>query len=77
MNRADFAVGIWGENGQGIASTGDILARIFARRGSHLNAYQWFNPRIRLLEDQGHDPTDFHPTQHASPAARDLRALSR
>src|SRR5207245_2605649 len=39
MTKVDFAVGIGGENGQGIASTGDILARIFARRGLHLNAY--------------------------------------
>jgi len=33
MAIADFAVGIGGENGQGIASTGDILARIFAAVG--------------------------------------------
>src|SRR5229473_1362900 len=39
MATVDFAVGIGGENGQGVASTGDILARIFARRGLHLNAY--------------------------------------
>ncbi len=39
MNKIDFAVGIGGENGQGIASTGNILALIFARRGLHLNAY--------------------------------------
>ena len=39
LTTVDFAVGIGGENGQGIASTGDILARIFARRGLHLNAY--------------------------------------
>ncbi len=24
------------------------------------NTYQWFNPRIKALEDQGHDPADFH-----------------
>jgi 2-oxoglutarate ferredoxin oxidoreductase subunit beta len=24
------------------------------------NTYQWFNPRVRILEEQGHDPTDFH-----------------
>ena len=24
------------------------------------NTYQWFNPRIKLLEDQAHDPTNFH-----------------
>jgi 2-oxoglutarate/2-oxoacid ferredoxin oxidoreductase subunit beta len=23
------------------------------------NTYQWFNPRIKILEDQGHDSTDF------------------
>src|SRR6266481_1724036 len=40
MTTVDFAVAIGGENGQGIASTGDILARVFARRGLHLNAYQ-------------------------------------
>ena len=24
------------------------------------NTYQWFNPRVKPLEDQGHDATDFH-----------------
>jgi 2-oxoglutarate ferredoxin oxidoreductase subunit beta len=24
------------------------------------NTYQWFNPRIKLLEEQGHDPTNLH-----------------
>ena len=47
MNKIDFAVGIGGENGQGIASTGDILARIFARRGLHLNAYNAYQSIIR------------------------------
>ncbi len=47
MNRVDFAVAIGGENGQGIASTGDILARIFARRGLHLNAYNAYQSIIR------------------------------
>ena len=46
-SRIDFAVGIGGENGQGIASTGDILARIFARRGLHLNAYNAYQSIIR------------------------------
>src|SRR6476646_3402106 len=45
--KIDFAVGIGGENGQGIASTGDILARIFARRGLHLNAYNAYQSSIR------------------------------
>ena len=47
LNKVDFAVGIGGENGQGIASTGDILARIFARRGLHLNAYNAYQSIIR------------------------------
>src|SRR5438876_1238310 len=47
MAKVDFAVGIGGENGQGIASTGDILARIFARRGLHLNAYNAYQSIIR------------------------------
>jgi 2-oxoglutarate/2-oxoacid ferredoxin oxidoreductase subunit alpha len=47
MSSADFAVAIGGENGQGIASTGDILARIFARRGLHLNAYNAYQSIIR------------------------------
>src|SRR5687767_11487760 len=47
MATVDFAVGIGGENGQGIASTGDILARIFARRGLQLNAYNAYQSIIR------------------------------
>ena len=44
----DLSIGIGGEAGQGIATPGDILARIFVRRGLHLytyNAYQSINPR--------------------------------
>src|SRR5437773_9803918 len=47
MATVDFAVGIGGENGQGIASTGDILARIFARRGLNLDAYNAYQSIIR------------------------------
>src|SRR5256885_12576193 len=47
MAMVDFAVGIGGENGQGIASTGDILARIFARRGLNLDAYNAYQSIIR------------------------------
>ncbi len=47
MVRVDFAVAIGGENGQGIASTGDILARIFARRGLNLEAYNAYQSIIR------------------------------
>ena len=24
------------------------------------NTYQWFNPRVKMLEELGHDPTDLH-----------------
>src|SRR5205809_5862851 len=47
MAKFDFAVGIGGENGQGIASTGDILARIFARRGLNEDAYNAYQSIIR------------------------------
>ena len=47
MGFIDFAVGIGGENGQGIASTGDILARNFARRGLNVNAYNAYQSIIR------------------------------
>src|SRR4030095_14806366 len=47
MSEVDFAVGIGGENGQGVASTGDILARILARRGLHVNAYNAYQSIIR------------------------------
>src|SRR3982074_2334578 len=45
--KIDFAVGIGGENGQGIASTVAILARIFARRGRHLKPYNAYQSLIR------------------------------
>ncbi len=41
------AVGLGGENGQGIASTGDVLARILARRGLNVNAYNAYQSIIR------------------------------
>src|ERR1051326_4379913 len=47
MNKIDVAVGSGGENGQGIASTGNILALIFARRGLQLNAYNAYQSIIR------------------------------
>src|SRR5260370_36950908 len=47
MATVDFAVGIGGENGQGIASTGDILARVFARGGLQLNACNAYQSIIR------------------------------
>src|SRR5436190_19929618 len=47
MNKIDFAVGIGGENGLGIASTANILALILARRRLHLTAYNAYPSIIR------------------------------
>ena len=55
MNKIDFAVGIGGENGQGIASTGDILARIFARdcgRPARIRSH-WLFARLRRYQTGG------------------------
>ena len=43
----DLAIGIGGAAGQGIATPGDILARIFVRRGLHLNTYNAYQSIIR------------------------------
>ena len=42
-----FAVSIGGAAGQGVATPGDIFARIFSRRGLHLNAYNAYQSIIR------------------------------
>ncbi len=42
-----FAVGIGGAAGQGVATPGDIFAKIFSRRGLHLNAYNAYQSIIR------------------------------
>jgi 2-oxoglutarate ferredoxin oxidoreductase subunit alpha len=47
MGKFDLAIGIGGAAGQGIATPGDILARIFVRRGLHLNAYNAYQSIIR------------------------------
>ena len=46
MNRT-FAVSIGGAAGQGVATPGDIFARIFSRRGLHVNAYNAYQSIIR------------------------------
>ena len=46
-NKYDLAMGIGGEAGQGIATPGDILARIFVRRGLHLYTYNAYQSIIR------------------------------
>ncbi len=43
----DFALSIGGAAGQGIATPGNILARLFVRRGLHLNAYNAFQSIVR------------------------------
>ncbi len=47
MSKVDYAFGIGGEAGQGIATPGNILARIFARRGLNLQAYNAYQSIIR------------------------------
>ena len=45
--RQAFAIGIGGAAGQGVATPGDIFAKIFSRRGLHLNAYNAYQSIIR------------------------------
>ena len=47
LEKFDFALAIGGEAGQGIATPGDILARIFVRRGLHLYTYNAYQSIIR------------------------------
>ena len=47
LGKFDFALAIGGEAGQGIATPGDILARIFVRRGLSLNTYNAYQSIIR------------------------------
>jgi 2-oxoglutarate ferredoxin oxidoreductase subunit alpha len=42
-----FAIGIGGAAGQGVATPGDIYAKIFSRRGLNLNAYNAYQSIIR------------------------------
>jgi 2-oxoglutarate ferredoxin oxidoreductase subunit alpha len=45
--KQSFAVAIGGAAGQGVATPGDIFAKIFSRRGLHLNAYNAYQSIIR------------------------------
>lgn len=47
MAKLDLSIAIGGAAGQGIATPGDILARIFVRRGLHLNAYNAYQSIVR------------------------------
>ncbi|HEV2387199.1 MAG TPA: 2-oxoacid:acceptor oxidoreductase subunit alpha [Candidatus Acidoferrales bacterium] len=42
-----FAIGIGGAAGQGVATPGDIFAKVLSRRGLHLNAYNAYQSIIR------------------------------
>ena len=42
-----FTIGIGGAAGKGVATPGDIFAKIFSRRGLHLNAYNAYQSIIR------------------------------
>src|SRR5580658_8272015 len=45
--RQSFTLAIGGAAGQGVATPGDIFAKIFSRRGLHLNAYNAYQSIIR------------------------------
>src|SRR5438067_13349752 len=47
MADIDFALGIGGAAGQGVATPGNMLAKLFARRGLHINAYNAYQSIIR------------------------------
>src|SRR2546430_4006476 len=47
MAQTDFAVGIGGAAGQGVATPGSVLAKLFVRRGLHMNAYNAYQSIIR------------------------------
>ncbi len=47
QERFDFSLAIGGAAGQGIATPGNILARIFSRRGLWLNAYNAYQSIVR------------------------------
>jgi 2-oxoglutarate/2-oxoacid ferredoxin oxidoreductase subunit alpha len=47
MGDIDLTIGIGGAAGQGIATPGDILARLFVRRGLHLKSYNAYQSIVR------------------------------
>ena len=50
-----------------IQHTGFALVDVFSPCVTYNkdNTYQWFNPRVKILEEQGHDPTDLHQGDRA------------
>src|SRR5437879_206047 len=47
MAQRAFSVGIGGAAGQGVATPGSVLAKLFVRRGLHVNAYNAYQSIIR------------------------------
>ena len=47
MSPIDFSLGIGGAAGQGVATPGNMLSKLFARRGLHINAYNAYQSIIR------------------------------
>src|SRR5918999_460985 len=47
MAQVDLSIAIGGAAGQGIATPSDIRARMFVRRGLHLNAYNAYQSIVR------------------------------
>src|SRR5437764_13265880 len=47
MAQQDFSVGIGGSAGQGVATPGSLLAKLFVRRGLHVNTYNAYQSIIR------------------------------
>ena len=78
MHNIDFSVGIGGAAGQGVATPGNILAKLFARRGLHINAYNAYQSIIRgghtfLTIRTSREPVHWRPAlvRQARPPARD------
>jgi 2-oxoglutarate ferredoxin oxidoreductase subunit alpha len=65
MAKFDLALAIGGAAGQGIATPGDMLARLFVRRGLHVRAYNAYQSIIRgghsfLTIRTNTEPVDTH-----------------
>ncbi len=82
--RQTFAIGIGGAAGQGVATPGDIFAKIFSRRGLHLNAYNAYQSiirgghtflTIRAGPEKVTNAYPAEPRQHESPPGPAQRGL--
>jgi len=61
-----FAIGMGGAAGQGVATPGDVFAKIFSRRGLRSNAYNADQSIIRGAAHISHDP-DWRGERHQHP----------